>query len=179
MKSTYTVHSGDILRHGSGDGWIRVDSFNGDTYSVTDVDIITGAVGTASLLTKSDMLRCVKEETGSTYDRVVFVPCGSDSDSVLPTFRPDPDHLDLFGDGVNAESTFTADELDGLSARLGIPVQDLLGHLLPVDFEATVNLMDDDLREDLAASAYGWSESRFLYEYCKAHQKKFGCAFHI
>lgn len=110
MKSTYTVHSGDILRHGSGDGWIRVDSFDGDTFSVTDVDIVTGAEGTTSLLTMSDMLRCVKEETGSTYSRVIM-----DTSSLSPIIT-----VDSFGSDCPSNWEEIADALNNLINERGI-----------------------------------------------------------
>lgn len=110
MKNTYTVHSGDILRHGSGDGWIRVDSFDGDTFSVTDVDIVTGAEGTTSLLTMSDMLRCVKEETGSTYTRVIM-----DTSSLPPIIN-----VDSFGSDCPSNWEEIADALNNLINERGI-----------------------------------------------------------
>jgi hypothetical protein len=46
------------------------------------------------------------------------------------------------------------------------------------DFDAAVNLMDDDIREDLHARGIE-DKSTFLWEYIKAHREKFGEEFAI
>ena len=44
-----------------------------------------------------------------------------------------------------------------------------------VDFDACVNIMDDEIRENLHTD-YCWeSEQEFLNVYCEAHIQKFGC----
>lgn len=42
-----------------------------------------------------------------------------------------------------------------------------------INFEAAVNLMDDDIREQLAAEGIE-TEQEFFEAYCEAHEKKFG-----
>lgn len=48
-----------------------------------------------------------------------------------------------------------------------------------VDFEAAVNLMDDDIRESLHAELSPCTEQEFFDAYCKAHEEKFGEEFTI
>lgn len=44
----------------------------------------------------------------------------------------------------------------------------------PVDYEAAVQLMDDDIREGLHAKLSPCSNQKFFDEYAKAHREKFG-----
>lgn len=46
-------------------------------------------------------------------------------------------------------------------------------------FEATVNLMDDDLREEVHADLAPCSDLEFLVEYMKRHEAKFGEEFTV
>lgn len=48
-----------------------------------------------------------------------------------------------------------------------------------VDFEACVNLMDDEIREQLSAEMAPCEEQEFLDAYCKAHEEKYGEQFQI
>jgi hypothetical protein len=41
------------------------------------------------------------------------------------------------------------------------------------DYDAVVNLMDDDLREQLNSIADFWGRQKFVDEYCHAHLEKF------
>ncbi|RMH38516.1 MAG: hypothetical protein D6694_12285 [Gammaproteobacteria bacterium] len=43
-----------------------------------------------------------------------------------------------------------------------------------IDYEAAVNLMDDDIREQLHAELAPCSEQEFFDAYCKAHREKYG-----
>ena len=47
----------------------------------------------------------------------------------------------------------------------------------PVDYDAAVMLMDDELREDLHAEMVPCTEQDFLEAYAKAHAEKFGERF--
>lgn len=54
----------------------------------------------------------------------------------------------------------------------------LNGH--EVDFDACVNLMDDDIREELHMEMAGsCTEQEFLDAYCEAHSNKYGEEFQI
>lgn len=44
----------------------------------------------------------------------------------------------------------------------------------PIDYDAAVELMDDDLREEVAADLAPCTEQEFFTEYCKRHAAKFG-----
>lgn len=46
-----------------------------------------------------------------------------------------------------------------------------------VSFDACVNLMDDELREEVHSSFNGCTEQEFLDAYCKAHFDKYGVEF--
>ena len=48
-----------------------------------------------------------------------------------------------------------------------------------VDFEAAVNLMDDEIREALHAELAPCTEQEFFDAYCKAHEEKYGEDFAI
>lgn len=48
------------------------------------------------------------------------------------------------------------------------------------DFDACVNLMDDDIREDLHMEMAGeCNEQEFLDAYCERHLEKFGEEFEV
>lgn len=42
-----------------------------------------------------------------------------------------------------------------------------------IDYDAAVELMDDDLREEVAADLAPCTEQEFFTEYCKRHAAKF------
>jgi len=46
-------------------------------------------------------------------------------------------------------------------------------------FEAAVNLMDDDLREEIHRELAPCTEQEFLDEYVKRHKEKFGEEFKV
>ena len=48
-----------------------------------------------------------------------------------------------------------------------------------IDFDAAVELMDDDLREEIHAALAPCTEQEFLDEYVKRHEKKFGEEFKV
>ena len=43
-----------------------------------------------------------------------------------------------------------------------------------INYDAAVELMDDDLREEVAADLAPCTEQEFFAEYCKRHAAKFG-----
>lgn len=56
-----------------------------------------------------------------------------------------------------------------------LPVFDLRGRI--IDYEAAVNLMDDELREELHVELPPCSRQKFLVEYAVRHYKRFGESF--
>lgn len=48
-----------------------------------------------------------------------------------------------------------------------------------IDFDAAVNLMDDDIREELHLEMAPCSEQEFFDAYCSAHEKAFGEEFEL
>lgn len=47
------------------------------------------------------------------------------------------------------------------------------------DYDACVNMMDDEIREDLHAEMAPCEDQEFLDAYCKRHFDKFGTDFEI
>ena len=47
------------------------------------------------------------------------------------------------------------------------------------NFEAAVELMDDELREQIHADLAPCTEAEFLAEYCRRHEQKYGEQFEI
>lgn len=43
-----------------------------------------------------------------------------------------------------------------------------------IDYDAAVNLMDDDIREKLAAELAPCTDQEFFMAYCEAHAAKYG-----
>ncbi|MCR5440016.1 MAG: hypothetical protein K6F01_11380 [Selenomonas sp.] len=48
-----------------------------------------------------------------------------------------------------------------------------------VDFDAAVNLMDDEIREELHAEIAPCSDQTFIDEYIKRHEAKYGETFEV
>ena len=48
-----------------------------------------------------------------------------------------------------------------------------------VDFDAAVNLMDDEIREAVHADLAPCTDQEFINEYAKRHEAKYGEAFEI
>lgn len=48
-----------------------------------------------------------------------------------------------------------------------------------VDFNACVQLMDDEIREKLNREIGGCTEQEFLDTYCKEHEEKYGEEFKV
>lgn len=49
----------------------------------------------------------------------------------------------------------------------------------PINYDAAVALMDDDLREELAGDFAPCTEQEFFNAYCTAHLAKYGKEFEI
>lgn len=49
----------------------------------------------------------------------------------------------------------------------------------PIDYDAAGALMDDDLREEVAADLAPCTEQEFFTEYCKRHAVKFGAPWEL
>lgn len=48
-----------------------------------------------------------------------------------------------------------------------------------VDFNACVQLMDDEIREKLNKEIGGYTEQEFLNAYCDEHEEKYGEEFEV
>ena len=53
------------------------------------------------------------------------------------------------------------------------------GYDRKVDFDACVNMMDDDLREQVHCELAPCTDQAFLDRYCQLHEKKYGEEFQI
>lgn len=84
-------------------------------------------------------------------------------------------------DQMAEEYGMTPDEADKIAAILGeIAAAKVILDGQEVDFDACVELMDDDLREELHAEYAGEvTPQEFLDLYCEAHYKKYGQEFEI
>lgn len=84
-------------------------------------------------------------------------------------------------DQMAEEYDMTPEEADKIAALLGeIAVTKVVLNGQEVDFDACVELMDDDIREELHAEYAGEvTNQQFLELYCAAHYKKYGEEFDI
>ena len=57
-------------------------------------------------------------------------------------------------------------------------IEDDVKALSVQDWEAVVNMMDDDIREELHAIGYD-SNNEFLHDYCFLHLKRYGETFKV
>lgn len=102
-----------------------------------------------------------------------------------------PEYLSQWSSFASEASIITENDLVFLSAEWNKPTEELLEQLdeytadnivmvygEPVDFDAAVNLMDDEIREDLHAEGIGKKQD-FINEYCKRHLAKYHTAFCI
>lgn len=49
----------------------------------------------------------------------------------------------------------------------------------PIDMAAAIELMDNDIREDIAWRGVCMSEQEFFAEYCVQHERKYGEPFEL
>ena len=84
-------------------------------------------------------------------------------------------------DQIADEYDMTPDEADRIAALLDdIAANKVVLNGREVDYDACVNLMDNDIREELHAEhAGGVTNQQFLELYCAAHCKKYGQDFDI
>lgn len=84
-------------------------------------------------------------------------------------------------DQMAEEYGMTPDEADKIAAILGeIAAAKVILDGQEVDFDACVELMDDDIREELHAKYAGEiTNQQFLDMYCKAHREKYGEDFAV
>jgi len=90
-----------------------------------------------------------------------------------------PEYLTLWGEDANEETMLTEDDIEMIARGWDKDVEDVIDQLEPYNFDSAVELMDDDLREELHEELAPCSDARFMWEYCKRHQEKFGEAFTI
>lgn len=124
MEKVYTIEAGDIFFHGSGDGWIRVDGFNGEIFDVTDMSLMAddtfAEVGRTHPMTMHDMLRCIKAETGRVYDNANFVD---------KTYRVKPEYWSLWGADTDENTVIAYSQMTRLAEEWEVPVDELLHQL--------------------------------------------------
>lgn len=123
MEKVYTIEAGDIIRHGSGDGMIRVDGCYGAVFDVTDMDLDGDTfveAGRMHPMTMYDMLRCIKEETGMEYDRAEFID---------KAYRVKPEYWSLWGADTDENTVVSYSQMTRLAEEWEVPVDELLHQL--------------------------------------------------
>ena len=92
-------------------------------------------------------------------------------------FTIKPEFLDLWGSDAYEDTEITLDTVERCAAGWEKPLDEVLDQLNPVNYNAAVALMDDDLREEIHADLSPCSEAAFLVEYAKRHEQKYGQPF--
>lgn len=123
MENVYTIRAGHVIRHGSGDGWIRVDGFNGETFDVADVDVEGDTIAQVDRIhpmTMHDMLRCIKAETGRVYDNVNFID---------QKYRVKPEYWSLWGSDTDEDNVVTYADVVRFAHDWQKPIYELFDQL--------------------------------------------------
>lgn len=100
-------------------------------------------------------------------------------------YRVLPEYIDQWTHEALDELTVDETEIKRLSREWGIPVNDLMKQVEETDietvsnFDAAVELMDDELREQVHADLAPCTDEEFLREYERRHLAKFGEEFKI
>lgn len=97
----------------------------------------------------------------------------------MKTYRVKPEYIDKWTNEAVDGLEVTEGEIERLAYEWGMPVNDLMAQ---VDIDAgymayAVELMDDDIREDIASEGCCENDAQFLREYERRHLEKFGEAF--
>ena len=92
-------------------------------------------------------------------------------------YRINPEYADLWGE--DADAVLTADDIEMIARGWEKPVEVILPQLIPENFRAAVELMDDEIREAVHADLAPCTDAAFLWEYCKRHEAKYGKPFVI
>jgi hypothetical protein len=95
------------------------------------------------------------------------------------TYKINPEFIDLWGADANSETVLTADDIEMIAHGWEKPVELIIDQLIPENYPAAVSLMDDEIREAVHDDLAPCSDARFLWEYCKRHQEKYGESFSI
>lgn len=93
------------------------------------------------------------------------------------SYRIKLDYIPLWGEDASEDTIVTDDMIEWCAKGWEKPVEEVLEQLEAYNFSSAVSLMDDDLRESLNEELAPCSESRFLWEYSKRHQGKYGEQF--
>jgi hypothetical protein len=86
-----------------------------------------------------------------------------------------PEYADRWGE--EPETVLTDDDVFMIAHGWGTPVDGIIDQLEPENFRAAVELMDDEIREAVHNEFAPCSDARFLWEYCKRHEAKYGKPF--
>ena len=96
-------------------------------------------------------------------------------------YYPKAEYCSLWGEDVIHEgdygSMLTADDVEMIALGWGKAVEDVIDQLDVYYYETAVAHMDDEIREAVNYDLAPCSEARFMWEYCKRHQEKFGEPF--
>ena len=95
------------------------------------------------------------------------------------TYKIKPEYFHLWGDEANEETTLDEDQIEMIARGWEKPVEEIIDQLIPDYFDSAVSFMDDEIREAVHADLAPCTEARFLWEYAKRHQQKYGEPFAI
>ena len=95
------------------------------------------------------------------------------------TYKIKPEFLDLWGEDANEETRLEEDDIEMIVHGWDKKVEDVIDQLMPENYESAVSFMDDEIREEVHADLAPCTEARFLWEYAKRHEKKYGVPFTI
>ncbi len=93
------------------------------------------------------------------------------------TYRVNPEYANLWD--ANEDTVLTADDVEMIARGWDKTVEDIIDQLIPENYDAAVELMDDDIREAVHEDLAPCTDAAFLWEYCKRHLEKHGEDFEI
>ena len=95
----------------------------------------------------------------------------------MKTYRIKPEYLAQWGEDATEETILTEDDIETITRGWEKTPEDVADQLIPENFSAAVELMDDEIREAVHSDLAPCSEARFLMEYSKRHLAKYGEEF--
>jgi hypothetical protein len=94
-----------------------------------------------------------------------------------------PEYIDLWTNEALDELVVDSAEIERLSREWGKPIEELMEQVEETEdapdyyFDAAVQLMDDELREQIHADLAPCTNAEFLREYERRHLEKYGEEF--
>ena len=88
-----------------------------------------------------------------------------------------PEYLDLWGSWATEDDVMTESDLETAVRGWDKTLDDVIDQLNVYNYDAAVELMDDDIREAIHAEMAPCSDIEFMREYEKRHLEKYGEEF--